>query len=489
MAAQANHQAAADALSALIGTAAPADGRRRAVRAVGRAVPTSDLTAVATAGYELENTLVATHTELVGQLEGIDGAKTIAAVLIMEARMCTVLADLSGQRRRLRRALFDNNASALTRQRERRLSHDRTPRSRPVRPRPAARADVPARPAAGRRPHRVAGRARGRLRRTSEEGAPGPGRLRPRADRPADGRPSTTPCSCGRRRRSSTRSSTCTPRSRTYGVLDEQADALIDRFVEDHTRHAGGMAELTTSVGGEPYECANSLVRRARHPAAVRAHRRQRGRGHPAVRRPGPRPAARSPYAFESMLGAIYQQFVERLTTPELRQEVDHLRRRGGPPRRGRRHPPRRRARGLHQPASCSARRSTQRHRRRHAALRRDRPLRLGRAHRDDARADQRRRDPVLRPACRRRPRTATSTRARPARRDRLRGRRARPGHPAHAPAAGGEHRRRPASSEPSGSASARATQPTSAGDGERPPRHAPGRQGQRRRVRDARSR
>ena len=55
---------------------------------------------------------VATHTELIGQLEGIDGAKTIAAVLIMEARMCTVLADLAGEGDDLT-ALFDNNASAL----------------------------------------------------------------------------------------------------------------------------------------------------------------------------------------------------------------------------------------------------------------------------------------------------------------------------------------------------------------------------------------
>ena len=38
------------------------------------------------AGYDLESTLVATHTELLGQLEGIDGAALIASILIVEAR-------------------------------------------------------------------------------------------------------------------------------------------------------------------------------------------------------------------------------------------------------------------------------------------------------------------------------------------------------------------------------------------------------------------
>ena len=112
LAARANHQAAADSLSALIGTAAPQTADAELFEQFADRFRTSDITAVATAGYELESTLVATHTELIGQLEGIDGAKTIAAVLVMEARMCTVLADLAGEGDDLT-ALFDNNASAL----------------------------------------------------------------------------------------------------------------------------------------------------------------------------------------------------------------------------------------------------------------------------------------------------------------------------------------------------------------------------------------
>ena len=64
-----------------------------------------------TAAYDLESTLVATHTELLGELEGVDGAKTIASILMMEARHCTVLADLAGRGDDLD-ALFENTARA-----------------------------------------------------------------------------------------------------------------------------------------------------------------------------------------------------------------------------------------------------------------------------------------------------------------------------------------------------------------------------------------
>ena len=58
---------------------------------------TSDTTALATAGYDLESTAVATHTELLGHLTNVDGAKLVASMLAMEARHCVVLADMSGR--------------------------------------------------------------------------------------------------------------------------------------------------------------------------------------------------------------------------------------------------------------------------------------------------------------------------------------------------------------------------------------------------------
>ena len=91
-----NHQAYADVLSGLLGRAAP--GRRD------EALYEADVDAfeqggeeLATAAYDLESTLVATHTALLAELEGVDGAKTLASILMMEARHCTVLADMAGR--------------------------------------------------------------------------------------------------------------------------------------------------------------------------------------------------------------------------------------------------------------------------------------------------------------------------------------------------------------------------------------------------------
>jgi hypothetical protein len=110
---RANHQAVVDALSGLMGRAAP-QARDDAIYDEWEArFASSDLEEVAAAGYELENTLVVTHIEAIGQLEGLDGARTIAAALMAESRMCTVLADLSGQGDDLD-ALFTNSATALT---------------------------------------------------------------------------------------------------------------------------------------------------------------------------------------------------------------------------------------------------------------------------------------------------------------------------------------------------------------------------------------
>ena len=111
--ARANHQAAADALSALIGSAAPQTADAELVSAREGDFAQADLVAVATAGQELENTLVATHTELIGQLQNLDGASRIAAILMAEAQMATVLGHLAGSGDDLE-ALFDNPATALT---------------------------------------------------------------------------------------------------------------------------------------------------------------------------------------------------------------------------------------------------------------------------------------------------------------------------------------------------------------------------------------
>jgi hypothetical protein len=68
--------------------------------------------AVAQAAYELESAAVATHTDLIGQLVGVDGAATLAALLVVESRHCTVLAHLAGNGDDMA-ALLENTASPL----------------------------------------------------------------------------------------------------------------------------------------------------------------------------------------------------------------------------------------------------------------------------------------------------------------------------------------------------------------------------------------
>jgi hypothetical protein len=68
-------------------------------------------TELAEAAYELESTLVVTYVDLLGQLEGVDGARGAASILMVEARHCAVLADVAGVDDFT--ALFDNDAQPI----------------------------------------------------------------------------------------------------------------------------------------------------------------------------------------------------------------------------------------------------------------------------------------------------------------------------------------------------------------------------------------
>jgi hypothetical protein len=57
---------------------------------------TTDATELAAAAYELEAILLATHTELIGSIEGLRAAETIASILVPEARHCAILSDIAG---------------------------------------------------------------------------------------------------------------------------------------------------------------------------------------------------------------------------------------------------------------------------------------------------------------------------------------------------------------------------------------------------------
>lgn len=89
------HQAYAQVLSGFLGTDASREASPDVVAAFGEGFNGS-LDDVLAAAYGLEATGLATHAELVGQLEGTEGSALIASILIAEARHTTVLADVAG---------------------------------------------------------------------------------------------------------------------------------------------------------------------------------------------------------------------------------------------------------------------------------------------------------------------------------------------------------------------------------------------------------
>jgi hypothetical protein len=110
-------------------------------------------------------------------------------------------------------------------------------------------------------------------------------------------------------------------RATDMGALDADAQALIDRFVADHTEHIATLAELTAGAGGEPYECANAwYLDRTVDPIFDQITGSESG--DPAPSDDPARDLLAVANAFESMTGAMYQQMVEVLADAELRREA-----------------------------------------------------------------------------------------------------------------------------------------------------------------------
>lgn len=107
-----NHEEYGNVLAGIIGSDAPQRRDDAIFDQFVAGFDSNDTTAVAEAGYDLESTAVATHTELLGQLAGIDGATALAAMLVVESRHCTVLATIAGLGDDMD-ALIDNAAEAL----------------------------------------------------------------------------------------------------------------------------------------------------------------------------------------------------------------------------------------------------------------------------------------------------------------------------------------------------------------------------------------
>jgi hypothetical protein len=91
----ANHAAYAQAIAASTGT--PAEGRNEELFAeLSSAFATSDTEAFGMAGWNLENSMVATHTKLLSSYESFDAISLTGSILVVEARQATVLADIGG---------------------------------------------------------------------------------------------------------------------------------------------------------------------------------------------------------------------------------------------------------------------------------------------------------------------------------------------------------------------------------------------------------
>jgi hypothetical protein len=108
-----NHQASASILKGMLGTQGALSRSDEVFDRFERDFSTTDIPALAAAAYELESTAVATHTELVRELVGIDGAHLVASILVTEARQAVVMADLSGRGDDLG-ALFGSDAEPLS---------------------------------------------------------------------------------------------------------------------------------------------------------------------------------------------------------------------------------------------------------------------------------------------------------------------------------------------------------------------------------------
>ena len=92
----AHHDAYAQSISSLIGRAAP-QARDDKLFAANKSDFGADTTKVALAAHTLENSLVAAHTEIIGQLEGSEGAALMASIVVTEARHVVALAAIAGK--------------------------------------------------------------------------------------------------------------------------------------------------------------------------------------------------------------------------------------------------------------------------------------------------------------------------------------------------------------------------------------------------------
>jgi hypothetical protein len=106
-----SHQAYANAFSGMLGRVAP-NAADETILGKFDSSFTGSTDDVLKAAATLESALVATHLDILGQLQGVNGATQIAAIVSAEARHVTVLRDLAGSTT-LSDLLVDKEAASL----------------------------------------------------------------------------------------------------------------------------------------------------------------------------------------------------------------------------------------------------------------------------------------------------------------------------------------------------------------------------------------
>jgi hypothetical protein len=107
------HRAYADSIAGAIGVSSAGAANADVVDQLSAAFTTSDPQAFGSAGRSLENTAVATHTELLGNYDSLEAIGLTASIITVESRHATVLTSLAGFSANLDEML-GNSADALS---------------------------------------------------------------------------------------------------------------------------------------------------------------------------------------------------------------------------------------------------------------------------------------------------------------------------------------------------------------------------------------
>lgn len=91
-----SHKSYGQALAGFLGRSAPNAVDQSVVDTFASEFDSGDLDRIIAVARKLESTLVATHIDVIGKLQGTDAANLLASIVTIEGRHGTVLADMAG---------------------------------------------------------------------------------------------------------------------------------------------------------------------------------------------------------------------------------------------------------------------------------------------------------------------------------------------------------------------------------------------------------